>query len=290
MARLDIDTLAAFVSIVDTGSFTLAGHRVGKSQAAVSAAIVRLEERVGHRLLNRTARTLSLTAEGELLCGYARRLLALEQDAIAAMGGVPGTGRVRLGMPDDYIGLFGVSVMEHFSMRHKDVAVEVVCEFSHDLEPMVQNGEIDLAIVTRRAGDTHGELLKRERQHWCAAVNAFPERQEELPLALFPENCRARPRILKALNNAGRRWRVVWVSSHLQSVQSAVMLGFGVTALPQSALTFEHRVLTEADGLPPLPELELVLIQSPGIGVAGRRLAHFLRAEFSAGPEVAAAS
>jgi DNA-binding transcriptional LysR family regulator len=287
MAHLDIDILATFVAIVDTGSFTHAGQRVGKSQAAVSSAISRLEERVGHRLLNRTARTVSLTPEGDLLCGYARRLLTIEQDAIAALGGATANGRVRLGMPDDYIGLFGVKVMEGFSTRHMDIAVEVVCEFSHDLEPLVERGEIDLAIVTRRAGDSHGELLKREKQYWCAAVNAFPERQEELPLALFPENCRARPRILKALNDIGRRWRVVWVSSHLQSVQSAVMMGFGITALPQSALTFEHRKLTEAEGLPPLPELELVLISAPGIGVAARRLAGFLRSEFR--PEPAAA-
>lgn len=279
--HFDLDTLATFLAIVDTGSFTMAGERVGKSQAAVSTSIARLEERLGVRLLNRTARTVSLTPEGDRLCNRARELLALEQLVLEELGSLGDRKHVRLGMPDDYIGLFGACVMEKFSTRFRDISVEVVCEFSHDLEPLVARGDIDLAIVTRRDGDTHGELLKREKQIWCASVNAQPEKADELPLALFPENCRARPHILRVLQEVNRPWRIVWVSSHMQSIQSAVMMGFGVTALPQSALTFEHRVLSEADGLPPLPELELALIMAPGVSLAGRKLASFLRSEFS---------
>lgn len=281
MQHFDLDTLATFVAIVDTGSFTHAGERVGKSQAAVSTSISRLEERLGVRLLNRTARTVSLTSAGELLFSRANRLLEIEQETIEELGGLGTRKRVRLGMPDDYIGLFGTCVMEKFSARFTDISIEVVCEFSEDLEPLVARGDIDLAIVTRRAGDVQGELLKLEKQIWCASTSAHPESAEELPLALFPENCRARPRILRALQDAGRPWRIVWVSSHLQSVQSAVMMGFGISALPQSALTFEHRVLNEADGLPPLPDLELALVKAPGINLAGRRLASFLIGEFA---------
>lgn len=290
MGHLDIDTISTFLAIVDTGSFTQAGRRVGRTQAAVSAAIARLEDRLGQRLLNRTARTISLTPAGNLFVGYARGLVALEEEALAALGGTSGASHVRIGMPDDYIGLFGNAAMREFAARNRNVSIEVVCEFSHDLEGLVARGDIDLAIVTRRERDTQGELIKRERQIWCAAADAYPERGEELPLALFPENCRARPRILKALDEAGRRYRIVWVSSHMQSVQSAVMTGFAVTALPQSALTFEHRVLTQADGVPDLPELELALISSPGIGVAGRRMATFFKSMFPPVAEAAAAS
>ncbi|WP_189556816.1 LysR family transcriptional regulator [Mesorhizobium sp. M4B.F.Ca.ET.089.01.1.1] len=280
MQHFDLDALATFVEIVATGSFTEAGQRVGKTQAAVSASISRLEKRLGQRLLNRTARTVSLTPLGKVLYERSRTLLALEQETIEALGGLGTRKHVRLGMPDDYIGLFGVSVMEHFSTRHRDIAVEVVCEFSHDLEPLVARGDIDLAIVTRGQGGKQGELLKREKLIWCASVHARPEQETELPLALFPENCRARPHILKALDDCGRAWKIVWASSHMQSVQSAVMMGFGVTALPQSALTFEHRALGEVEGLPPLPDLELALIAAPDISLAGRKLAAFLRSEF----------
>ncbi len=283
MPHLDSDALAAFLAIIDTGSFTRAGQRVSKSQAAVSGNIARLESQLGQRLLNRTARTISLTPAGDLLARYARRILLIEQEALAELGAIGGSKHVRLGMPDDYLGLFGAAVMRKFSVRNRDLAVEVVCEFSADLEILVARGDIDLAIVTRRPGDTRGELLIREKLIWCASAHACPEEAEELPLALFPENCRARPLILQALEKSGRPWRIVWISSHMQSVQSAVMMGFGVTALPRAALTFEHRVLTEADGLPHLPEVELALLTAPGIGLSGRKLAQFLRSEFSAG-------
>ncbi|RIY01425.1 LysR family transcriptional regulator [Aureimonas flava] len=281
MQHFDLDTLATFIAIVETGSFTNAGERVGRSQAAVSTSILRLEERLGVRLLNRTSRTISLTPAGELLFARAIKLIEIEQETLEELGGVGTQKRVRLGMPDDYIGLFGVCVMEKFSSRFTDISIEVVCEFSEDLEPLVARGDIDLAIITRRAGDMQGELLKLERQIWCASATFQPDKAAELPLALFPENCRARPHILRALQDAGLPWKVVWVSSHLQSVQSAVMMGFAITALPQSALTFEHRVLTEADGLPPLPDLELALVRAPGINLAGRRLASFLLSEFT---------
>ena len=158
--------------------------------------------------------------------------------------------------------------------------VFTVCEFSHNLAPLVARGEIDLAIITRGDGPEQGELLKCEKLIWCASVHAHPELEPELPLALFPENCRARPHILKALEDCHRAWKIVWVSSHMQSVQSAIIMGFGVTALPQSALTFEHRELGEAEGLPPLPELELALVSAPDLSLAGRKLAAFLRSEF----------
>lgn len=280
MQHLDMETLAAFLAIVDTGSFTEAGERVGKSQAAVSAAIARLERRLGVRLLNRTARTVSLTSAGDLLCSRARRLIELEQQTLDALGRVGNGRRVRLGMPDDYLGLFGVPVMKKFSARYRDLAVEVVCEFSSDLEHLVARGDVDLAIVTRRDGSHEGDLIRREPLIWCASVDGRPELEQELPLALFPESCRARPHILAALERAGRPWRVVWVSSHMQSVQSAVMMGFGITALPQSALNFEHRVLTDEDGLPPLPAMDLALIAQPELGPAGRKLAQFIRSEF----------
>src|SRR5690606_6626846 len=197
---------------------------------------------------------------------------------------------VRVGMPDDYIGLFGAAAMREFAMRNGRISIEVACEFSHEHEGLVARGDLDVAIVTRQENDKQGELIKRDRQIWCAAVNAFPERDRELPLALVPEHCRARPRILQALDEAGRPWRVVWVSSHMQSVQSAVMSGFAVTALPQSALTFEHRRLTAADGLPDLPDLELAVISSPGISLAGRRMVSFFKSMFPPQPEAATPS
>ena len=73
---LDIDLLRCFVAVADAKGFTAAGKVLGRTQSAVTIKIQRLEELVDRQLLKRTSRSLSLTGEGELLLGYARRILA----------------------------------------------------------------------------------------------------------------------------------------------------------------------------------------------------------------------
>jgi DNA-binding transcriptional LysR family regulator len=288
MRHFDPETLAAFVAVVDTGSFTAAAARLGKTQAAISIALTRFEERLGRRLLERKPRGVRLTDAGETLIGYARRMLALEDEAFAALWPEEVAGRLRIGMPDDYQAVFGPALITRFAAENPRVRLEIICDFSERLEPMVAAGNLDLAIVTRERGSAAGELLRREPLAWCAAVGAAPEQLDPLPLALFPEHCRARPRILAALDKAGRRWRIAWTSSHLPSIESAVTLGIGVTALPESVVGPTMRRLGPADGLPPLEPLELAVITGELAGPAARRLRTFVRTSFGR-PDPAAA-
>lgn len=279
MRHFDPETLAAFVAVVDTGSFTAAAARLGKTQAAISIALTRFEERLGRRLLERRSRGVRLTEAGEILIGYARKMLAVEDEAFAALWPEEVAGRLRIGMPDDYLGVFGPELITRFASENPRVRLEIICDFSERLEPMVAAGDLDLAIVTRERGSAAGELLRREPLVWCAGGQT-PERLDPLPLALFPETCRARPRILAALDKAGRRWRIAWTSSHLPSIESAVTLGIGVTALPESVVTPALRRLGAADGLPPLEPVELAILTGELAGPPARRLRTFVRACF----------
>ena len=278
MRHLNSDALATLIAVVDCGGFTAAAESVGKTQAAVSIIIQRLEERVGKRLLDRSRRGVALTGAGEILISYARRIRALEDEALSAVSGDEASGRVRLGMPDDYLDVFGTPVVDRFAAAHPKVQVEILGQFSHQLEILVERGEIDIAIITRGPAAVRGELLRCEPQVWCAAGgDRRPEQQPVLPLALFPEGCRARPHILKALDRAGRPWRIVYTSTHLLGVQSAVAGGLSVTVLPAAAVPKGWRRLGPSDGLPPLPPLEIALLLPEGARLATRRLAGFLR-------------
>ena len=75
------DQLRIFLTIVDTGSFTKAAGRVFKTQSAVSMQMRRLEERVGKQLFIKDGRGNRLTAEGEKLMHYARRIIRLDMPA-----------------------------------------------------------------------------------------------------------------------------------------------------------------------------------------------------------------
>lgn len=174
MRHLDTDCLAAFVAVIDYGGFTAAGERIGKTQAAVSLMLGRLEARVGRKLLERSRRGVTLTEHGERLIGYARRIQMLEDEALTALECGQEATRIRIGMPDDYLETLGCELMQAFTQRHPHLQVEIICDFSSRLEAMIAEGSIDIAIITRANGKLQGELLRCEPMLWCASPEHFP--------------------------------------------------------------------------------------------------------------------
>ncbi|WP_297845108.1 LysR substrate-binding domain-containing protein [Pseudomonas sp.] len=290
MRHLDTETLAAFVAVIDNGGFTAAGARIGKTQAAVSLMLGRLESRVGRKLIERSRRGVKLTEYGEQLIGYARRIQILEDEAFLALQGETEALRIRIGMPDDYLESIGCVLTQGFNVRHPQLQVEIICDFSSRLETMLANGSIDLAIVTRADGRENGDLLRSEAQLWCAAPGHYPERSSVLPLSLFADSCRARPRILEALDNANQPWRVVSSSSHLPGVLYPVRSGTAVTVLPASVIPAGWRILNGCEKLPALPALDLALVVAQNAHLSARRLAQFVREHFQQGIEACAVS
>lgn len=280
MRNLDSDALAAFLAVAESGSFTAAAERVGRTQAAVSMAIAKWEERLGLKLFDRSHRRVSLTPTGQRLLVYARKIRAIEDEALAMLLEGRNESRVRLGMPDDYLTLFGSALMERFVPHFPNVNLDLRYDFSHRLEQMIETRDLDVAIVTQSGIDDKGEIIREERQVWCCAPNRTPESSSCLHLALFPDGCRARPHILSALDNAGLAWRVVYSSSDIAGISLAVASGNILTVLPESAVPKGWRLLDETDGLPPLPGLRLAMILQPDPRLAVRQLATFLRSEF----------
>ncbi|MGV1771068.1 LysR family transcriptional regulator [Agrobacterium vitis] len=280
MRNLDSDALASFVAVAETGSFTAAAERLGRTQAAVSMAIGKWEERLDLRLFDRGHRRVTLTPIGERLLGYARRIRAIEDEALATLLEGRNESRVRLGMPDDYLTLFGTALMQRFAPQHPKVNLDLQYDFSHHLEGMVESRELDIAIITQSLAEPKGELIRLERQVWCAAPDRYPEQSSTVQLALFPDGCRSRPQVLAALDRADRRWRIVYSSSDIAGIQLAVHSGDLLTVLPETAVPANWRKLGGDDGLPELPILRLAMVlpQQPRLPV--RQLATFLRAEF----------
>jgi DNA-binding transcriptional LysR family regulator len=102
--RLDVDTelLRAFLGVADLGGFTRAAAMLNRTQSAVSVQVQKLEARLGRTLFARAGRVVRLTPDGEEFCGYARRMLALVDEAAMAFATAGPAGSVRLGVMDDY--------------------------------------------------------------------------------------------------------------------------------------------------------------------------------------------
>src|SRR5215813_54593 len=147
-ALIDIDQLRTFIAIAETGSFTRAAEVVHKTQSAMSMQMKRLEERLGRSMFARDGRASKLSEDGERLLAYARRIVKLNVEALAAFSDAELTGRVRLGVPDDYADRYLPEIMARFSRAYPSVELTVVCEPSIALIEQIDANEIDLAIVT----------------------------------------------------------------------------------------------------------------------------------------------
>ncbi len=261
---LDLTLLQTFVAVVEQGGFTAAGEQLHLAQSTVSAHITRLEAMTGHRLLRRDQRKLATTAKGERLLAHARRLL--QQNALAwqelqeeRMG-----GRVRLGIPDDYI-MFLPESLSDFETRYPGIELEVSGGLSVDLIEQVQSGQLDLAVVTRQPKSPGGEVLRRERLVWATAADHTAEEREPLPLALSRQGvCTFREQAIEALEAADHPWRIAYTSTSLAGLRAAVRSGLAVTVLTPSMLDPDLRPLGPDSGLPDLPSIELALHRSAG--------------------------
>lgn len=279
--HFDLAALGMLVAVAETGGFTAAGARLGRTQSAVSVRIQDLETQLGHKLLERSRRGVVPTDAGERLIAHARRLLAIEREALAELGGDSASGRLRIGIPDDYMDAYLRPLIARFAAEHPKVELELRCDLSKNIEPALAAGEFDLAVVTQDPKRPVGEVLRREPLVWVAGRGHRPELQETLPLALFAEGCRARPRILAALGTAGKPYRLVFSCSHTSGVISAVEAGFCVTAITESAVPPSLRRLGAAEDLPPLFDLSVGLIIGPQPNLAARRFADALREEMA---------
>ena len=258
---LQLDWLRCFVAVVDTGSLSSAAGEVFRSQSAVSMQLKKLEAAVGHRLVERSNRRVQLTHEGQTLLSYARRMLDLQAEAQSALHHQPLSGRVRLGVPDDYAARYLTPVLRRFAQRHTSVEIDLTCEQSTALIPRVAQGDLDLALVSRDHA-RRGILLFHEPMVWVGSPQFELWRRDPLPIAVYEEASLARRGAIHALALQGRRYKVVYHSSSLAGQIAAVESGLAVAALTQCSAPAHLQQLGSAHGLGPLAPMEVAVYRS----------------------------
>ncbi|TDV70430.1 LysR substrate-binding domain-containing protein [Pseudomonas sp. LP_7_YM] len=258
---IDSELLRTFVAIADQGGFTRAGEVVNRTQSAVSMQMKRLEDDVVQRpLFQRQGRVLNLTAEGQVLLGYARRILKLHSEVFNTLREPHMVGTVKIGTPDDYVMRFLPDILSRFSQVYPLIQVEVHCESSAQL---LLRQDLDLSIITREPGMEIGQILRQERFVWAEAVGFCPHEQTPVPLAMFNNDCFCRLWATHALDASGRDYRVAYTSASLSAIMAVVSAGLAVTAQLESLITSDLRVLGESEGLPQLPSASIVLLRNP---------------------------
>lgn len=184
-ANIPTDVLRSFVAIADTGSFTQAATQVFRTQSAVSQQINKLEDIVGRPVFLREGRSITLTTEGDSLLAYARRILKLHDEALAAIAEPDVEGIVRFGMPDDYVARFMPPILSRFARQYPRVQVELTCESSIKLAGKIADEVIDIALITVMPGLPRAEIVRRETVHWATSPHHLVHEEDPLPIAVF---------------------------------------------------------------------------------------------------------
>lgn len=281
--NIDIDLFRTFLAAVDLDGLNKAAMAVGRSQSTVSTQIRRMEEALGTPVFEPDGRKVKLTVAGEKLVGYARRLVALHDQALDAVQSDQIDGAVSLAVMGDYATHILPRHLADFMARYPSVMVDVTTGFSSDL--LAQLGaRFDLVLSTHPLGEGTGERLRVEPTHWVfSATHELPS-GTAVPLALLPPGNLFRGWALNALETAGVPWHVLFTSTSIAAVEAAAAAGIAVAVAKESTVQPGLRFLGRQHGFPPLPETEIVLNRSPGrYPAATSALADFLASALKEG-------
>ncbi len=263
-ATLDPDLLRAFTLIADERSFTRAAQLVGRTQSAVSMQVQRLEAVLGQQLFHRgRGGSVELTRHGQFLLSRAREMLSLNDDIWRTFREPSVSGQVCLGTPDDYALRFLPRVLMRFAEAHPDVEVEVVCAPSEELASKLRSGTLDLALLSdgHQPDDMPYEQLWSGPLVWVGSARHATHRMDPLPVALADPTCTWRKAAIRRLEDAGRPYRVAYTSATQTGTLAPVMTGLAVTVSPATSLPDGLRILGREDGLPDLPDFQVLLIK-----------------------------
>jgi DNA-binding transcriptional LysR family regulator len=256
----DLDVLRTLVTGIELGSFAKAADRLGRSTSAVSAQLKKLEEQAGTPVLRKAGRGMALTPTGEVLLGYARRLLELNDEAAHAVRGTDLHGEVRLGLQEDFGEGLLSRVLAGFARAHPRVRVEARLARHAELLQQVERGRLDLALAWNGGRRTpHARRVGRLPLCWIGPHDlrlAPPSKAEPLPLAVLEAPCLMRDAATAALDRARIPWRVAFTSPSLAGVWAAVGAGLGLTVRTAVGLPAGLQVLPR---LPALPQIGLDL-------------------------------
>ena len=281
--HLDMTALRSFVAVAEAGGVTRAAGFLNLTQSAVSMQLKRLEEALGQRLLDRSGRSVSLTASGEQLLGYARRLLDLNDEAVSRLTHQEFEGEVVLGVPHDIVYPAIPRVLSRFNAEYPRVKVQLVSSYTRRLKEMYAKGACDLILTTEDGCDRGGETLAEKGLVWVGAPGGTAWRQRPLRLA-FEYDCIFRAGVQAALDRAGIPWEMAVESDSSRTVEASVSADLALFAAIEGTWPPHFERIPHGGALPDLASTKINLYAARhGAGRICDDLAGVVRQAFAGG-------
>ena len=276
---LDNDVLRTFVAIADTGNFSTAAEAVLRTPSAVSMQIKKLEEQLRTTLFLRDARSVSLTPHGEMLLTYARRLIALSNEAVSRFVMPELSGVVRVGAADDIAERLLPSILKDFAGKFPGIMVDVTVDMSMKLRRRMDEQRLDLALVNYSARNdmAPGEVVYNDRLVWAGAKCGSAHLRDPLPISIWEDGCIWRQVAVDGLEQMKRPYRIAYLSANTMAQRAAVVSDLAIAPFPRSYLTDDMVVLGCKEGLPELMSFDIRLLSAPQLSVPAKAVAESIR-------------
>jgi len=254
---LDLDAVQTFVLVAELQNFTRAAEASGTTQSAVSLKLKRLEDRLGARLIERTPRSVHLTAKGEAFLPHARDLMTAHDRAIG--GQRAGGLRLKIGFSDHASGPHLTDLLAHLHAFDRNLLLDVTVGFSRTLLDAFDHGALDAVIVRKEGSRRGGEALANDEMGWFASPKFAHRSGDKLRIATLAAPCGVRALAARALDRARIDWVEAFVGGGVSAVSAAVQSGLAVAPLAHRIAPIGSIEVSERLSLPRLPSAQVLL-------------------------------
>ncbi len=259
--NLDTTALRSFVAVADTGGVTKAAGLLNLTQSAVSMQLKRLEESLNTTLLDRSARSIALTSEGEQLLSYARRMLILNDEIYGKLTSQEYEGEVTLGVPHDIVYPVIPQVLRRFAAAYPRMRVQLVSSFTRKLIEEFNRGAIDVILTTEDSVGVGGEQLAEIPLIWVGAPDGQAWKQRPLRLA-YEQRCIFRQFVQRRLDEAGVPWEMVVESDSSRTIEATVSADLAVHTMLEGTEPRHFERISHGGSLPELRRMNVNLYQT----------------------------
>ncbi len=256
--NLDLTALRSFVTVAETGGVTRAAGFLNLTQSAVSMQLKRLEEALGLQLLDRSARSVSLTAAGDQLMGYARRMVDLNDEVLSRLTDDDYKGEIVIGVPEDILYPGIPQVLNRFHAEFPRMKVQLVSSYTNELKSLYGSGAVTLYLATEDEAEPGGETLAVLPLRWIGAPDGRAWRHRPLRVA-FCNKCRFRQPALRALDNAGIPWEMAIESGSDRAIEATIGADLAVGAMLEGHHARRTEPVAHGGALPELSEQQINL-------------------------------
>ena len=232
MKNLSVDFLRSFVTITQTGSYTLCAERLKRTQPAISLQIKKLEDVIGEKLFIRESNRLTLTLAGSKLLEFGMKIISLNDQAMREFGRPQVSGNIRLGIPSEFSTTLMPKIIRRFINTYPEISLEVHCALSKDLlcEPLKNKFDLILSLQEEADSTQEGHIIT-DQLVWVGSQRFVNNIPEKLPII-----------------------------ADLNGIQTAINEDLGITALARSTVPPGLFILPPSPQLPELGQVGVYLM------------------------------